>query len=674
MDLDTSVIDLNFIGQSYAKKLAKLEIYTLKDLLYHFPRRYLDRTKIKKISELSNDQEECTIQGIVLSSQNVFTKSGKKIQKARISDDTGEVEAVWFNQPYIPTSLKSGAKISLSGKLDFFGRLYNFISPEYEIIPPHKDYQDSLHTGRLVPIYPETAGVSSKWLRSRIFSFLKHAQEINDYLPEELKQKEKFWDLSEALIQIHFPNNYQNCDQARERLAFDELFKIQLNNQIQRLIWKNQKKSAKLVIPEADLIKFKSSLPFKLTLDQEQVIEEIKADLDRDRPMNRLVQGDVGSGKTIVAAMAIYAAYLNQKKSILMAPTEVLALQHQVTLEKVLSPLGLTIGIATGSKKSKLKEADCIVGTHALLFKEIPNLGLVVIDEQHKFGVKQRSDLLENKLSPHLLSMTATPIPRSIALTLYGNLDLSTIQTMPEGRKVIQTRVVEEENRLKAMEWIRGKIKQAQNQVFIVCPLIDDSESEALSQVKAVQSEYENLKQIFPEFTLDLLHGKLKPKEKDRVIERFRSHQSDILVTTPVIEVGIDIPNANIILIEGAERFGLASLHQLRGRVGRGESKSFCLLFTSQNSPATQRLQAMEDHFSGFKLAELDLKLRGPGDIYGLKQHGQFKLKVATLADSNLIHKAQTYALELLKNDPRLNNYPLLSQELNLNENIIQPN
>ena len=661
------------VGPTFAKRLAKLEIRTVEDLIYHVPHRYLDVSMVSQIGQVQAG-ETVTVTGQVVAAKNIFTKRGKRIQEVTIRDGTGQLTAVWFNQPYLVTTFKKAGKISLAGTVDRFGAKLSMTTPEYEIITRNKKQETrnklgSIHTGRLVPIYPETYGVSSKWLRSRIAPILIDANVlIADWLPEPIRTREKLLPLPQALISIHFPDNETAIDTARKRLAFDELFLLQLASQKRKWLWQKVKLSHPLAVDQEKVSQLIAALPFNLTLAQNRVVKEILSDLGRSLPMNRLLQGDVGSGKTVVAAIAMYVAYLNNLKSALLAPTEILALQHAQTLNTILEPKGLTLSTQTGSRKDKLENANIFIGTHALLYRDIPKeLGLLVVDEQHRFGVEQRAKLLKASKTPHLLTMTATPIPRTIALTIYGELDLSLVDEMPSGRKAVKTWVVPQLKRLRGYDWIRKQIQEDKVQVFIVCPLIEESESEGLTQVKAAEAEFKRLsKEVFPDLRLGLLHGRMRSKEKTAVISEFLQKKLDILVSTPVIEVGIDIPNATIMVIEGAERFGLAQLHQLRGRVGRAEKQSYCLLFTSKNGGATQRLKAMEKTQSGFTLAELDLKLRGPGELYGLRQHGYLRLKVANFSDQALMSKTHDYARELCSYDPDLKKYPALAKKLDL--------
>ena len=645
----------------YARRLEKLGIKTFEDFLYHIPSRYDDFSLISKINRVQVG-EVVTIQGIVTDINNEFTKNFKRLQKAKIADDSGSLEVVWFNQPYLTKIIHKHDRISLSGKIDWFLRKIVMQSPEYEIL----SNSQTIHTGRLVPVYPETRGISSKWLRRQVYKLIGESKkEFIEYLPESITQDLSLMPIRTAIEQIHFPQTLENAEKARQRLSFDELFLLQLSAMERKLNWnKNLVSNPFSVDKFKDKIeKFLSKLPFELTNAQKRVVEEIFSDISKEKPMNRLLEGDVGSGKTVVSTIAMYLAFLNDFQSVLMAPTEILAQQHYKTISKLLSPFGIKIGLATGSQKTKIKDFDVMVGTHAVLEKGInfEKLGLVVIDEQQRFGVEQRAIIRSKGKNPHLLTMTATPIPRTIALTLYGDLDLSILDEMPIGRKQIKTWLVPPEKRLNAYSWIEKQIKQTKSQVFIVCPFIE--ESETMQTVKAASKEFDYLKkEIFKNLKLGLLHGKLKAKEKDKVLGDFRDRKIDILVATPVVEVGIDIPNATIIVIEASERFGLAQLHQLRGRVGRGDKQSYCLLFTESKNPQTlERLKAMERHNFGAELAELDLRLRGPGEIYGTMQHGRKFLKIASFSDFDLVQKVRKEAEKIF---PKLKDHPKLLEKL----------
>lgn len=664
------------VGPIYAKRLIKLNINTVEDLLYHFPFRYDDFSLISKIGRVQPG-ETVTIIGEVVSFKNEYTKNGKKLQKARVKDDTKEMEIIWFNQTFLANVINVGGTFAFSGKVNWFGRNMAMVAPEYEKIQvqttnniEHRGNAGlkTIHTARLVPVYPETYGVSSKWLRSRIAPLLFNNQiEFKDYLPEKIIKDNHLIALETALKQIHFPDNLTESEKARKRLAFDELFLIQLSVLKRKLEWQKKVVSHQFSLDQEKILDFTSKLPFTLTKAQNRCIKEILGDLEKKQPMNRLLEGDVGSGKTVVAALAIYIAYLNGFQSVLMAPTEILANQHFQTLNQLLSPFGLKIKLVTSSSKLKTEHStlntDIYVGTHALIQKgiEFEKLGLVIIDEQHRFGVSQRGLLIKKGKSPHVLTMTATPIPRTIALTIYGDLDLSIIDELPVGRQKVKTWVVPKIKREPAYKWIKEHVKGTSEQAFIVCPLIE--ESETLTTVKSVKTEYEKLSQrIFPDLNLGLLHGKMKSKEKDEVIESFRQGKLDILVTTPVVEVGIDIPQTTIMLIEAADRFGLAGLHQLRGRVGRGQKQSYCLLFTEIDAGKPfERLKSMEINYIGAELAEIDLKMRGPGEVYGKSQHGFVDLKLASFTDYELIKETKEAAQSIVAN---LKPYPDLIEKL----------
>ena len=673
MNSQTKVGDLFMVGPAYAKRLEKLGINTVEDLLYHFPFRYLDYSLISPINKVQPG-ETITIKGTVTSVKNEYTRHGRKIQKAKVNDENGEIEIIWFNQPFLIRILKIGESYRFSGKIDWFGRQKVMMSPDYESI------SRDVHTGRLVPIYHETAALSSKWLRAKIDWVIKNLKEpLFDLLPEQLRKKENLIEINQALKEIHFPQDLKEVEASRKRFAFEELFLLQLEVLKRKENWQKEKLAFQFSVDQEKIMTFLQNLPFVLTSAQKRVCREILNDLGQSQPMNRLLEGDVGSGKTVVAALAIYVAWLSGAQSALMAPTEILAQQHYQTLNQLLASLGMKVILLTGSSKLKDENFDIIVGTHALIYKraQFKKLGLVIIDEQHRFGVEQRAELIKKaslpkKMSPHILTMTATPIPRTIALTLYGDLSLSVLDEMPKGRQKIKTWAVPPQKREAAYEWIRKRIKDTDEQCFIICPLIE--ESETLQTVKAAKGEFENLsKKIFPDLRLGLLHGKMKSQEKSEVMAQFKEGKLDILVSTPVVEVGIDIPQATIMLVEGAERFGLSQLHQLRGRVGRSNKESYCLLFTEiLTGKPFQRLKALEKIDVGMKLAELDLTMRGPGEIYGTAQHGFFDLKVATFTDLDLIEKAKKAAVEIL---PQLSQYPLLQAKLKKDKiKNIEPN
>jgi ATP-dependent DNA helicase RecG len=669
MTLDTPLSKAGRAFSLYSKKLEKLRIYTVEDLLLHFPTRYEDYSHVSPIAKLQNGFIT-TIQGKVTSAKNVYTRNKFQIQRLVVTDNSGSVECVWFNQSYILRTLKEGDQVSISGRVESAGIKTTFHPKEYEVIT---DTIEHVHTARIVPIYPETRGVSSRWMRNRIKTILLSlGQTYTEYLPQPLVTKNHLFPLEKAIHEIHFPETFEVADTARGRFAYEELFLLQLGAIQRKHEWKIGKITSSFEIEkyEKDITKFHKSLPFTLTDAQKKATDEILKDLTKKTPMNRLLQGDVGSGKTIVAAIAMYATKLNGFQSALMAPTQILAEQHFQTLQRLLEPMGLSVELVTGTTKFHKKDTppDIIIGTHALIEKKIKfeKLGFVVIDEQHRFGVQQRALLQDKGDNPHYLSMTATPIPRTIFLTMYGDLELSVLDELPKGRQKIKTWLVPNTKRNPAYEWIQKTVlekdKQGnKNQVFIVCPFIEESES--MQTVRAAVKEYEYLqKSVFPKLKLGLLHGKMKAVEKNEILANFQNGTIDILVSTPVVEVGIDIPNATIIVIEAAERFGLASLHQLRGRVGRNSKQSYCLLFTeSESDKTTERLKSLENHHSGSELAEIDLRLRGAGDMYGTQQHGSRMLKVASFSDSSLIHTTQQDARKIYDS---LAKYPILQEKV----------
>lgn len=694
MQADTPIENLPGVGTFYSLRLEKLGIATVRDLVYHFPFRYEDFSQVQPIQDVK-DGEKLSIQGTIWQIKTIRTRYGKFLTQATVADDSGTIEIVWFNQPYLTKTLKAGTPVSLSGKVKVEGTHRKLMSPTWEVIRPVDslsslgpqrsedrralsiDNRQTLHTGRLVAVYPETEGISSKWFRAKIALVLpRYLEKLEDYLPTSILKEEKLISLPEALTKIHQPESFEDVELARKRLGFDELFLIQLVSQKRQIERKKSRIAPQMQMDQPKLESLLASLPYKLTTAQKRAVSEILADLGKKEAANRLLEGDVGSGKTVVAATAAYISHLNGFDTLFAAPTEILAFQHQKTLTDMLSPLGVKIGIWTGSKKSA---GNITVGTHALLstFKPEKQVGLVVVDEQHRFGVAQRAKLfMDNSQSatPHLLTMTATPIPRTLALTLYGDLDLSVLDEMPLGRQKIATFVVPNKKRQDAYGFIEKQVKEGR-QTFIITPFVEPSES--MVTVKAAVEEFDKLKSRFSKaIKLGLLHGKLKPKEKEKVINDFKANKIHILVSTPVVEVGIDVPNATVMMIESAERFGLAQLHQLRGRVGRGEHKSYCLLFTDANSEhSTKRLKSMEKVHVGFELAEIDLKMRGPGEVYGLRQSGFFNFKIADIADRMLVSSAQKHAREALEKDPQLKLNPLLSDELSrINPEYSQPN
>lgn len=662
------------------KKFKSLDINSFYDLLNLFPNRYENYSLISNIKDLQAG-EIVTVKGIIEEFKNTYTKKHITIQKARLTDNTGYIELVWYNQPYLAQMIKKGTFLAAAGMVKQYFDSYSLDTKEYEVL---REIQDpTIHTGRIVPIYPEKRGLSSRIIREKIFYLINELNEsiIPEWLSEEIITYNKLIPLLTAYKEIHFPSNQSTILRAIERLSFDELFTIQLSAQLIKKEWQKEQVGHMFSVETplmASLQTFIQNLPFPLTGAQNRVVDEIIEDLKKPTPMNRFVQGDVGSGKTVVAAIAAYLAHLNGFQTLLMAPTEILAQQHYQTISKLFENYNLKIGLQTGSKKIVKKSTDrsgpvptllydVVIGTHALLNDSLQSekIGLVIIDEQHRFGVAQRAQLKQKGINPHLLTMTATPIPRTVMLTLYGELDLSVIDEMPKGRLPIKTFVVPPEKRSNGYEWIKKQIQETQCQVFIICPLIEESEGETLKSMKAATKEYEHLqKHVFPKLAVGLLHGKMKPKEKEQVMQDFKNKKYDILVSTSVVEVGIDVPNATIMIIEGADRFGLAQLHQLRGRVGRGENQSYCFLYTeTPDQKSSNRLQFFAKTNSGLALAEYDFKLRGPGDIYGKRQHGYADLKIAKLSDTDLIQKTKS-AASYFANHYQIEKYPDIQERI----------
>lgn len=666
----THIKDILRTTPKHIRKLQGLGVETVHDFLLYFPRTYKDRTDIAKVADIKLDEVN-VIKGVLTHLHTRRTKYGKYLTFGKLTDETGSIQVIWFNQPHIKRVLYSGSEIILTGKVKYsFGKI-TLQSPSYEL-----QKEEQIHSERIVPIYHETEGISSKWIREKLKPLIDEwTLEFNEYLPSDIIEKYGFPILNEAIKNVHFPENEDLLEKSRARLSFDELFLLQLKALRKKWQWQQIAAEEQKQIPQnIKLIKeFISSLPFELTNAQKKALAQILRDIEKPYPMSRLLQGDVGSGKTVVATAAILNTVKAGFQCALMAPTEILARQHYNTIYKYLGSYGLNIQFISGSTRESLKKdiiqqmqtgtVDIVIGTHALIQEKIgfKNLGLAIIDEQHRFGVKQRN-ILKSFSSPHLLSLSATPIPRTLAITIYGDQDLSVINELPRGRQQIITRLIPEKKRIDAYRWIEDQVKKGR-QVFVICPLIDESDTLGL---KSVKKEYAYLKEnVFKEFEIGLLHGKLKSKEKDEIMQKFSENKINILVSTSVVEVGIDVPNATIMMIEGSERFGLSQLHQFRGRVGRGEHQSYCFLFTNSESEETQkRLSSMVKYSSGFKLSEIDLQLRGPGEIYGVKQSGIPDLKMASLTDSETIEKARTEAQKIIEKDPHLDNYPKLKKKI----------
>lgn len=708
---DVSIEKINQISPYLQKKLKKMGIETLEDLLFHFPHRYEDFSNLENIKDLNLGEETC-ISGKILGINASRTwKKNMIITEAIIQDKTGAIKAVWFNQSYIAKTLKTGDKVYLAGKVSRRKEEIYLSNPIYEKV---SDRSDTTHTKRMIPVYPETEGLSSRWLRRIIKSLIrKYRYKIPEPLPKEIIETHNLSPIQEAIWQIHFPDSTKKANEAKKRFSFEKLFFVELSVLREKL--KVNQQEAPSIKMNVELIKrFVSSLPFSLTDAQRKCAWQILKDIEGPSPMSRLLQGDVGSGKTIVAAISALQTIKSNYQVALMAPTEVLTNQHFREITNLLRPFKVKVAILTGKKdktislklenenleisrkklleKTRKGEIDFLIGTHSLIQNQVKfhNLGLSIVDEQHRFGVLQRAKLTGSRksgeLTPHLLTMTATPIPRSLALTIYGSLDLSVIDEMPKGRKPIKTEIVPPDKREKAYNFIKKRI-EAGEQVFVICPRIEpeeeetsqnkkipetdntDSESEedASSHVKAVKQEYEKLNnKVFSGYNVEMLHGKMKSKDKEKIMKEFRDKDIDILVSTSVIELGVDIPKATVMIIEGAERFGLSQLHQFRGRVGRSKLQSYCFLFPQSYSQKTRkRLEAMLTAKNGFELAQKDLEIRGPGSIYTGKQWGIPDLAMKNLSNIRLIENTRQAAKSILESNPTLENYPNLKRRLN---------
>src|SRR3989338_6799190 len=698
MNLSTPLSQVPRVGPVYQKRLQNLGITTVRDLLFHFPRSYEDFSIITPIKNIQEGSTYCATGKLLDIQQKTTYKKRFSVTEALLQDDSGAIKIVWFQQPYLADSLKTGDQVCVAGKVIRDKDGIYFSSPAFEKIRPvirpgapsndgaKSSRYEFTHVGRIIPTYAETAGVSSRWLRSIIKMVLASLKDITDSLPEDIIKTKKLPALSQALWQIHFPDSMQEAQGAQKRFAFEELLFIAL------FVLSERKKIASVKAPpiplNTELMKrFTGKLPFTLTAAQKKSAWSILKDLENPRPMNRMLQGDVGSGKTVVAAMSALSVVKAGYQVAFMAPTEILVQQHFKTMGPLLAPFKVSIGLLTGKtdrfsspklpndfieisrskllKKTQEGDIDILIGTHALIQDKVKfgNLALVILDEQHRFGVKQRAKLLHRTtLIPHLLSMSATPIPRTLAMTIYGDLDLSLIDELPKGRKKVITKIVTPQERIQTYAFIEQEV-QKRKQVFVICPRIEKTEkSPEGTEVKAVKEEYEKLsKAVFPKLRVGMLHGKMAQKEKEEVMRKFKFKKIDVLVSTSVVEVGVDIPNATVMMIEGADRFGLAQLHQFRGRVGRSDVQSYCFLFSESNSHgANQRLAALLELDSGFALAERDLKLRGPGDFAGTKQWGIPDFAMEQLTNLALVQEARNTAQAILEKDISLKQYPLL--------------
>jgi len=682
--VDAPVDRLKGVDTKLTARLKRLEVETIRDLLYLFPRRHEDYSSAKKISELTPG-EECTVVATVWEAREVAKgpRGGRRDTEAVLSDDSGNMRAIWFGQKYLARTLKPGSQIAISGKPSIFRGQLVFENPEHEMLDATGT---GVHTGRLVPIYPLTEGLTRRNMRRLTWQAVQNwLGGLEDALPEDILGRTKLMPLLDAVYQAHYPKERETWELARRRLAFDELFTLQLAVLARRRMQHDNVKGVEVIAPANIIDGFYQTLPFPLTKAQTRCIQEIESDLRRGTPpMSRLLQGEVGSGKTVVALSALLIVASAGYQGAMMVPTEILAEQHFLSIGNLLSGLArpvqephlltvylehmdrpISIGLLTGSSRAPVKREltkmaadgtlDILIGTQALIQEGIslPKLALAVVDEQHRFGVMQRSALQERgQENPHTLIMSATPIPRTLSLTLFGDLDISTIDEMPAGRQQVATKWLEPDQRSTAYGFIRKQVEEGR-QAFVVCPLIDESET---IESKAAAEEYQRLSEdVFPDLSLGLLHGRMPSKEKEKVMRQFRDGELDILVSTPVVEVGIDVANATVMMIDGADRFGLAQLHQFRGRVGRGEHKSYCILMSdSASETAKERLSALARIHDGFQLAEVDLELRGPGDFFGTRQSGLPSLKMAHITDRELLELARNEATRLMEEDPEL--------------------
>ena len=649
---------INGIGPKTASKLLELNINNDLDLLFHYPHRYIDFSKTIPISKIVLN-ENCTISGQIIHLQNIFIRHSKSLQKIILKDKSGQIELIWFNQPFLVKNFKIGETWAFAGTPSEYHHQLTIFSPEY----------GQYNTGKIIPVYPETKGLSSRWFRKTInLNFHKLIRNINDYLPPKLLTQYHLSTLSESLKGVHFPSSFSHLEKSRFRLAFNEIISILSQSFIQKKSWESLKpkyilKSNKTI--DSKINKLITRFPFTLTESQTDAWVEIKTDiLSTSKITNRLLCGDVGSGKTVLAILSSYLTSLNHHQTLILAPTEILAKQHHQTFTKYLPKIPTYLLSTHQSIPSNLPTNSIIIATHAAIFQKgkfIDNTALLIIDEQHKFGVKQRS-FLNSSTPPHTITMTATPIPRTISLTYFGNLDLSTLKNPPENRQKIKTFLVPQTKISDCYKWLQTDIKTRHSQSFIVCPFIEESES-AIT-IKSAKKEFEILQTIFPNLKLALIHGKTDIKTREKILTDFAKNKINILVTTPIIEVGIDFPNATTIIIQSADHFGLSQLHQLRGRVGRGELQSYCYFFTESTSESSlNRLNFLTKNSDGFKIAEYDLKTRGPGEVFSVFQHGFPSLKIANFSDLKLIEFSKIFLDTLIRDYPNFDLKTLINNE-----------
>lgn len=656
-----SIRYLKGVGEARAKLFEKKNIKTITDLLYFFPKNYEDRTKCKPIAQVSDGETVC-IEGVVFAPvKEKWVRKNLTIQTMVLFDDSGNINAMWYNNKYLKNKFMAGEKYIFYGKIELKNGKKTILNPVFER-PEEKKI-----TGKIVPVYPLTDGLSQKIVQSAMEQAMESARDLDDTLPDYIREKYKLAHIGYAMQNIHFPKTFDDYEIARRRFVFEELFILQLALNLQKMRVRREDGNA---FADINCVNdFLSKLPFKLTNAQNNALNEILRDMTEKHPMNRLVQGDVGSGKTVVAAGAMYTAVKNGFQAAIMAPTEILAAQHFETFSEFFKDTDINILLLTGSMTAKEKRlaneqillgtADIIVGTHAIIQEKVEykNLGLVVADEQHRFGVNQRAALAKKGAAPHVLIMTATPIPRTLALILYGDLDLSIIDELPPGRKPVKTYAVGENMRQRIFKFIEKNVDLG-TQVYIVCPLIEETEKTDLQNAENLADK---LRTIFPKMKIGLLHGKMRAAEKDGIMNEFAEGRINVLVSTTVIEVGVNVPNANIMIIENAERFGLSQLHQLRGRVGRGKNQAYCVLFAHGNNEVTKkRMETMCESNDGFYISEQDLKLRGPGDFFGVRQHGLPEMKIANLfSDMDILKQAQKAVSDFMQTK-NIDDYPNL--------------
>lgn len=666
MNLQSSIESIKGVGPKTAEQMQAAGLSTVADLLMFLPRRHEDFTNVTSIADIKPGK--ATIKARTESISTKMVRRGLRLTKAVLADETGKLNAIWFNQQYREKQLDSKTEFYFSGEFEYSYGRYQLTNPSAEVAK-----EMPVQTDRLMPVYRGIKGLKSLTVRKVLDTLRPLMSVLPETLPDSVVVSEKLMSRSEAIAAIHFPKSLDDVERARERLGFEELFELLLASYL------NKRENTKLVgwqIPfEQDIVKtFVGELPFALTGAQRRASWDILQDFERTSPMNRLLQGDVGSGKTVVAGLAARQAASHGYQTAIMAPTEILARQHAETLNRMLSPFGVTVGLLIGSVKGVARktlyeqiangEVQVVVGTHALIQDKVMfhKLGFVAIDEQHRFGVEQRQKLLaKSERLPHLLAMTATPIPRSLALTVYGELDVSVLNEKPANRKPIITKVISPISAKSIYVDIDAEIKNGR-QVYVICSLIDENPA---NDTKSVEAEYRRLKNsVFGHRKIAMLHGRMKPAEKEQIMQDFSDKQFDILVSTTVVEVGVDVPNATVMIIENADQFGLSQLHQLRGRVGRSDQQSYCYLMMSTANKPTERIREIEKSDDGFYLAEVDMKLRGPGEIYGKAQHGALNLQIATLADTKLISRAQSAARRLVDSGDDLLQYKELSEQV----------